>query len=125
MLNTHPPMHHPNLFFLCKCLYGILIGLLTFWFTIEMPKVYSLSFCLLWLIPIYLPLRGILKGNLYTFSWSGYVLCFYICHSLTLWWIDTTTRWFSSIECLLSVLLFFSFSYFTRMEKRAHNTSVQ
>ena len=118
MLNTQTQIHHQGMFLFCKYTYLILVCLLTYWFTLEMPKIYSFFFCLLWLVPIYLPLHGILKGHLYTFAWAGYILCFYICHSLTLWWVDPTTRWFSIMECGLSMLLFFGFSYFTRIEKR-------
>lgn len=61
--------------YFCFCLTELVV----FFFNLNS---YSLPFCLTLFLPLLLPFQGILKNNLYTYSWAGYIFCFYSARSL-------------------------------------------
>ncbi|GLS90075.1 membrane protein [Psychromonas marina] len=52
----------------------------------------------IWLIPILFPLRGIIKGNPYTFAWCGFLALLYIVHS-------TVVLYTAYLECIRMEIL--------------------
>ncbi|PST68257.1 DUF2069 domain-containing protein [Shewanella algae] len=80
---------------------------------------YSLLFTSLWLLPLLLPLPGILKGNPYTFAWASFILCLYFLHGLTLLYIaEGNEWWFALIESLLISCLLISMPFYARKRGR-------
>jgi uncharacterized membrane protein len=72
-------MTSQSLFQLSRIGYLALVFLLTSRFiTQAIDGQYSLIFSLLWIIPLVLPLKGILKGQPYTFAWASFILCLYM-----------------------------------------------
>lgn len=78
-----------------------------------LSQTYSLLFCIIWLVPLLLPIRGILRGNPYTFAWTGFILCLYLLHSLTLLYLGKTPI-FASIYTLVLISLLVSCSFYAR-----------
>ncbi|MGI2258393.1 DUF2069 domain-containing protein [Shewanella sp. GXUN23E] len=101
---------------LCRLGYIALLLLLTGWFAGQgLSGEYSLLFSLLWIVPLLLPLKGILKGEPYTFAWGGFILCLYLLHSLTLLYVEPDARLFAVTESVLLLALLTGFSFYARL----------
>ncbi|MCL1121314.1 DUF2069 domain-containing protein [Shewanella seohaensis] len=99
--------------------YLALVLLLGGWFIGQgLNGEYTLLFSLLWLVPLLLPLRGILKGNPYTYAWASFILCLYMLHALTLLYVTTDALAFAIIEVLLIGILLIAFPFYARIRGR-------
>jgi len=99
--------------------YLALVLLLGGWFIDQgLNGEYTLLFSLLWLVPLLLPLRGILKGNPYTYAWASFILCLYMLHALTLLYVTTDALAFAIIEVLLIGTLLVAFPFYARIRGR-------
>lgn len=56
----------------------------------------------IWFLPLLFPLRGIIKGDPYTFAWSGFLALLYIMHAVVI--IYSAYLESNEMELLLSVL---------------------
>ncbi|MCF1428834.1 MAG: DUF2069 domain-containing protein [Shewanella sp.] len=109
-------MNTQTLLRLCRLGYISLLLLLFGWFVNQgLNGEYSLLFSLLWLVPLLLPLKGILKGEPYTFAWAGFILCLYLLHSLTLLYVAPEARVFAITESVLLLALLCAFSFYARL----------
>ncbi|WOT03722.1 DUF2069 domain-containing protein [Shewanella youngdeokensis] len=112
-------MQSSTLFKLCRTGYVILVILLTGWFINQgISGEYSLIFNLLWIIPLLLPLKGILMGLPYTYAWASFILCLYMLHSLTLLYVTEQHFSFALTETLLIAALLIGFPYYARIRGR-------
>ena len=99
--------------------YLALVLLLGGWFIGQgINGEYTLLFSLLWLVPLLLPLRGILKSNPYTYAWASFILCLYMLHALTLLYVTTDALAFAIIEVLLIGTLLIAFPFYARIRGR-------
>jgi len=99
--------------------YLALVLLLGGWFIGQgLNGEYTLLFSLLWLVPLLLPLRGILKGTPYTYAWASFILCLYMLHALTLLYVTTDALAFAIIEVLLIGALLVAFPFYARIRGR-------
>ena len=99
--------------------YLALVLLLGGWFIGQgLNGEYTLLFSLLWLVPLLLPVRGILKGNPYTYAWASFILCLYMLHALTLLYVTTDALAFAIIEVLLIGTLLIAFPFYARIRGR-------
>lgn len=69
----------------------------------QLSQAFMLS---LWVLPLLLPLPGLLAGRRYTHAWSNFILLLYVAHSLTLLLISPAERLLALGELLLSLLSF-------------------
>ncbi|MBR9727109.1 DUF2069 domain-containing protein [Shewanella intestini] len=112
-------MTSQSLFQLCRMGYLALTALLTGWFVQQgVNGTYTLLFSLLWVIPLLLPLKGIITGNPYTYAWASFILCLYLLHALTLLYVSETNLIFALIETLLICLLLVGFPFYARKRGR-------
>ncbi|MCL1048153.1 DUF2069 domain-containing protein [Shewanella abyssi] len=112
-------MESSTLFTLCRAGYVILVILLGTWFIQQgMSGEYSMLFSLLWLVPLLLPLKGILTGKPYTYAWASFILCLYMLHALTLFYVTDTNFIFALIESLLIGALLIGFPFYARIRGR-------
>jgi uncharacterized membrane protein len=112
-------MQSSTLFTLCRAGYVILVILLGGWFIQQgISGEYSMLFSLLWLIPLLLPLKGILTGKPYTFAWASFILCLYMLHALTLLYVTETNFIFALTESLLIGALLIAFPFYARIRGR-------
>ncbi|KKC99028.1 DUF2069 domain-containing protein [Photobacterium halotolerans] len=72
----------------------------------------------LWILPLLLPLKGIVQGKPYTHAWANFILMFYFLHALTLLWVDGGERWLALIELGLTTAAFFANILFARARGR-------
>ncbi|MCG9965322.1 MAG: DUF2069 domain-containing protein [Shewanella sp.] len=99
--------------------YLALVLLLGGWFIGQgINGEYTLLFSLLWVIPLLLPISGILKGNPYTYAWASFILCLYMLHALTLLYVTTDALVFAVIEVLLIGVLLIAFPFYARIRGR-------
>ncbi|GAB6264382.1 DUF2069 domain-containing protein [Photobacterium sp. CCB-ST2H9] len=72
----------------------------------------------MWILPLLLPMKGILEGKPYTHAWANFILMFYFLHALTLLWVDGGERWLALVELGLTIAAFFGNILFARARGR-------
>ncbi|GGM92258.1 MULTISPECIES: DUF2069 domain-containing protein [Shewanella] len=112
-------MTSSSLLTLSRLGYLALVLLLGGWFIGQgINGEYTLLFSLLWILPLLLPIKGILKGNPYTYAWASFILCLYMLHALTLLYVTTDALAFAIIEVLLIGALLVAFPFYARIRGR-------
>lgn len=112
-------MTSSSLLTLSRLGYLALVMLLGGWFIGQgINGEYTLLFSLLWIVPLLLPIKGILKGNPYTYAWASFILCLYMLHALTLLYVTTDALAFAIIEVLLIGALLVAFPFYARIRGR-------
>jgi uncharacterized membrane protein len=67
----------------------VLIGWLVAWETVVAPLHPGGSFLALKAVPLLIPLRGVLKRDIYTLQWSSMVILLYFAEGVVRSWSDT------------------------------------
>ncbi|NRD74200.1 DUF2069 domain-containing protein [Shewanella sp. VB17] len=112
-------MSSNTLFKLCRSGYLSLTILLSAWFIHQgINGEYSLIFSLLWIIPILLPLKGVIQGKPYTYAWGSFIICLYMLHGLTLLYVTEKYVFFALAEVLLLGSLLIGFPFYARIRGR-------
>ncbi len=112
-------MSSHKLFQISRAGYVALLLLMTAWFGNQgLTGEYSLVFNLLWILPLLLPLKGILTGNPYTYAWASFILCLYLMHGITLMYVTETALIFAITEVLLLCFLMACFPFYARIKGR-------
>jgi uncharacterized membrane protein len=75
-------------------------------FLLTQEAQYSLTFSMLWLMPMWLPVRGVMQGKKYTYQWACYLICLYISHGLTLSMVSESFQAIGIFETLSSLMIF-------------------
>ncbi|AYV20771.1 MULTISPECIES: DUF2069 domain-containing protein [Vibrio] len=70
------------------------------------PHISPTAITIAWMIPLLLPLPGIIAGKPYTHAWANFVLMLYFLHALTLLYADEGERWLALVELLLTCSAF-------------------
>lgn len=70
------------------------------------PHINALTLAIAWMIPLLLPLPGILAGKPYTHAWANFILMFYFLHALTLLYVDNGERLLAVVELVLTFVAF-------------------
>jgi len=83
-----------------------------------------LSLCM-FTIPLLLPMKGLLKGDPYTFAWSNFVLMIYFLHSLTTLIVSAEDRVWAIIELFLTSIMFLSASYYAKYRGQELGLSIR
>ena len=74
------------------------------------------------LVPLLLPLRGLLHGHKYTFAWSCFLALLYFTHGVMEAYSDDLTRPLGLLEVMFSSLWFLSaMAYIRKNENRPGN----
>jgi len=112
-------MSSNTLFKLCRAGYMALVILLSAWFINKgITGEYSPAFAALWIIPLLLPIRGVLTGQPYTFAWGSFIICLYMLHGLTLLYVTDEHLLFALTEVLLLGALLIGFPFYARIRGR-------
>ncbi len=69
---------------------------------------------LIWILPLLLPLRGILKNRPYTFAWSNFIVMIYLLHGLTAIYAVPEERLYAVIELVFASMMFVGCSVYAR-----------
>ncbi|HLU79185.1 MAG TPA: DUF2069 domain-containing protein [Burkholderiaceae bacterium] len=72
-------------------------------------------------LPLLLPLRGVLKGNLYTMQWASMFILLYFMEGVMRAWSDLNpvSAWLAGLEIALSLLFYVSAILYCRPAKKA------
>lgn len=112
-------MSSNTLFKLCRSGYLLLTILLSAWFIHQgINGEYSLAFSLLWVVPILLPLKGVIQGKPYTYAWGSFIICLYMLHGLTLLYVTDKYVVFALVEVILLGGLLIGLPFYARIRGR-------
>lgn len=101
------------------CSYFALLTWVVVWHSLLDQSRYSAVFVfVVYVAPLLLPLRGLLKGSAYTHAWANFVTLIYLIHGITIAYAEPAERGLALIEIVLSVLMFISCSGFARYRGR-------
>lgn len=95
--------------------YFALIGLLLGWYGLYDANPVAL---VLLLLPLLLPLRGLLKGEPYTFAWSSFLILIYFIHGVVEAYANPAVRLLALFEILLSVAFYTGAVLYARLRGR-------
>jgi|TARA_R110000868_G_scaffold401455_2_gene676941 uncharacterized membrane protein len=100
--------------------YFLLIVWLVVWhFFLTIDKPTSTLFTLLfWIVPILLPIKGLIQGNPYTYAWTNFIVMYYLLHGLTAVYAVEGERLFALVEIILCFTLFTGCSFYARIRGR-------
>lgn len=79
----------------------------------------------MFVVPLLLPIRGILSGNPYTYAWTNFIVMIYFLHSLTTLWVAPEDRLWASIELILASALFFAATYYAKYKGQELGLSIR
>ncbi len=79
------------------------------------------SWLVLKVLPLLLPLRGVLKGNLYTMQWAAMLILLYLMEGVVRAYSDPTplSAWLGGVEALLALVFYLCAIFYVRPAKRA------
>ncbi len=100
--------------------YLLLIVWLVVWhFILTIDKPTSTLFTLLfWIMPILLPIKGLIEGKPYTHAWTNFIVMYYLLHGLTAVYAVEGERLYAFVEIILCCALFTGCSFYARMRGR-------
>ena len=92
-------------------------ALLLAWYTVLAPSThFPVAMVLLVLVtPLLFPLRGLLHGRNYTFSWSAFLALLYFIHGVVEAWTSESARPWGLMEIALSTTWFGAAIMFVRV----------
>jgi len=82
------------------------------------PHLNNYVIAVMWIIPMLLPLKGILEGKAYTHAWANFILMFYFLHALTILWVDDGERWLALVELVITSCTFIANILFARVRAK-------
>ncbi|MCW8331774.1 DUF2069 domain-containing protein [Photobacterium sp. SDRW27] len=82
------------------------------------PHLNNLVVAGMWVLPMLLPLKGILEAKPYTHAWANFILMFYFLHALTILWVDGGERLLALVELGLASSAFVANILFARKRGR-------
>lgn len=82
------------------------------------PHLNNYVIAVMWIIPMLLPLKGILEGKPYTHAWANFILMFYFLHALTILWVDDGERWLALVELAITSCTFIANILFARVRAK-------
>lgn len=86
----------------------------------QVPKSIALA---IGLLPLLLPLRGMLHGRVYTHSWAGFLALPYFAFGVDTAIHRTEKPWLGMVLIVLSVIWFFASAYYAKYKKMASNAN--
>ncbi|MBQ4833304.1 DUF2069 domain-containing protein [Pseudoalteromonas sp. MMG010] len=95
------------------------IGLLTLmplWMFVFFPRDgHSIGFIFaLYILPLLLPLKGIIQDKPYTYAWANFIVMIYFIHGFTLLWVAQDELIFVLLELLFASSMFIGCTYYAR-----------
>ncbi|KZN61448.1 DUF2069 domain-containing protein [Pseudoalteromonas luteoviolacea] len=94
---------------------GLLVLMPVWLFLISPREGHSAGFMfVVYILPLLLPLRGIIKDKPYTFAWANFIVLIYFIHGFTLLWISSNELIWVLLELLFSTCMFIGCTYYAR-----------
>ncbi|MDP5029152.1 MAG: DUF2069 domain-containing protein [Paraglaciecola sp.] len=100
--------------------YFLLLVWLVIWhFFLTPDKATSTLFTvILWIVPILLPIKGLVQGKPYTHAWTNFIVMYYLLHGLTAVYAVEGERLYALVEIVLCSALFTGCSFYARLRGR-------
>tara|TARA_Y100001935_G_C17282196_1_gene498160 strand:- start:477 stop:821 length:345 start_codon:yes stop_codon:yes gene_type:complete len=76
----------------------------------------QISLSLLFFLPLFLPLRGILHRNKRSILWGTLISLLYILHGGQVWWADSINWFWGALETILAVTTMITGSFYIRWQ---------
>lgn len=104
---------------------GLLAWMTIWYFILPMTADYSILFkILIYLMPLLLPLPGVLQGKPYTHAWASFIVLLYFLHSITVIYAEPSQMLYAIIELILAVGMFTGCSSFARLRGQELGTGL-
>lgn len=95
---------------------GLLIWMSVWYLILNTKSDYSTVFIVLfYILPLLLPLKGILQAKPYTHAWACFIVLLYFLHGITVIYAEPDYIWHASLELLLATGMFVGCSVFARL----------
>jgi len=99
--------------------FALLIFIVLWHFVLIPDSPYSVLFRLLfWVVPLLLPMYGLIQGKPYTHAWANFIIMFYLLHGLTAIYSNPDEWYFALTEIVLASVMFVGCSFFARFRGR-------
>lgn len=95
--------------------FGLLI-LMPIWLYLIAPREgHSNGFIFaVYILPLLLPLKGILQDKPYTYAWANFIVMFYFIHGFTLLWVAQEQLLWVLLELIFASAMFIGCTYYAR-----------
>lgn len=100
--------------------FGLMLTLISWILLPEHSDNYPVSALLLiGVMPLLLPLRGLLHGKPYTHAWASYLVLLYFAHGIGEWYASSGNIWFPVLEVFFSSMFFVSAMLYIKTNAKA------
>jgi len=107
--------------------YFSLLSFMTLWIFVLNPSQ-GLSIWLnsvMFILPLLLPLKGMLSRNPFTYAWANFILVLYFLHSTTTLWVNADDRVWAFIELILTCTMFYGCTYYAKYRGQELGLSIR
>jgi len=112
--------------YLALCSHLALLAWMIIWyFLLPMTADYSITFKIIfYILPLLLPLPGIMQGKPYTHAWASFIVLLYFLHSITVIYAEPSQLLYAIIELILAIGMFLGCSSFARLRGQELGTGL-
>ena len=104
---------------------GLLAWMSIWYLGLSNARDYSFAFIfIVYLLPLLLPLHGVLKAKPYTHAWSCFIVLWYFMHSATTMYVEPTYMLHAVIEMIFVVNMFVGCAMFARLRGQELGTGL-
>ena len=104
---------------------ALLAWMIIWYFFLPMTAEYSILFkILMYIVPLLLPLWGIVQGKPYTHAWASFIVLLYFLHSITVLYAEPSQTLYATIELVLAIAMFIGCSTFARLRGQELGTGL-
>jgi uncharacterized membrane protein len=104
---------------------SLIVWMSVWYFVLPMTADYSIAFKILfYILPLLLPLPGIVQGKPYTHAWACFIVLLYLLHGITVIYAEPSQMIYATIELILAVSMFVSCSSFARLRGQELGTGL-
>lgn len=105
---------------------GLLVWMSIWYLGFKTSSDYSYLFIfVIYLLPLLLPLFGIIKAKPYTHAWSCFIVLWYFLHAITVIYAEPEYRLHAGLELSLAIIMFVGCSMFARLRGQELGTGLE
>ncbi|MBT0586372.1 DUF2069 domain-containing protein [Alteromonas oceanisediminis] len=94
---------------------GLLCWVIVWHFFLRDSATYSPIFIfIIYVLPLLLPLHGVVKGKPYTHAWANFIVMFYLLHGLTILYAEPHEWVYAVIELMFVIGMFVGCAVYAR-----------
>jgi len=104
----------------------LILWMCIWYFGLLSTSEYSLVFIfLMYVMPLMLPLWGIIKAKPYTHAWASFIVLLYLLHAITVIYAEPSQIVFAAIELVLASAMFVGCAGFARLRGQELGTGLK